>query len=201
MLHLPLSHKWDIFLSHTSSSLSHFLSLLFHNALLFCYINRLLSIRPFLHSLPKKSNCYSVSSLHSLNSPLLHPSRIVLNRISDLKLLKTPVCYECLLSINHSFFPTSLPTHSSHPSLSKQPSHSSPSKPPSYLSQKPPLTFLPPFIPLTHLPQLVKQCYGTDMSWGLEHWPQSSLRYPKPWTHSLLRFILLQLMPRSRGQL
>ena len=72
MLHLPLSHMWY--------------SSLYHNALLFCYLNRLLQIRPFLHTLPKKSNCYSVSSFHSLNSPLLHPSRNVFNRISDLKL-------------------------------------------------------------------------------------------------------------------
>ena len=72
MLHLPLSHVWY--------------PLLYHNARLFYYLNRLLSIRPFLHTLPKKSNCYSVSSLHSLNSPLLHPSRNVFNRISDLKL-------------------------------------------------------------------------------------------------------------------
>ena len=74
MLHLPLSHMWY--------------SLLYHNALLFCYLNRLLSIRPFLHTLSKNSNCYNVSSLHSLNSPLLHPSRNVFNRISDLKLKK-----------------------------------------------------------------------------------------------------------------
>uniref|UniRef100_A0A8C4Q8G0 Endonuclease/exonuclease/phosphatase domain-containing protein n=1 Tax=Eptatretus burgeri TaxID=7764 RepID=A0A8C4Q8G0_EPTBU len=76
MLHLPLSHVWY--------------SLLYHNARLFYYLNRLLSIRPLLHTLPKKSNCYSVSSLHSLDSPLLHPSRKVINRISDVKLfLKT----------------------------------------------------------------------------------------------------------------
>ena len=89
MLHLPLSHMWY--------------SLLYHNARLFYYLNRLLSIRPLLHTLPKKSNCYNVSSLHSLNSPLLHPSRNVFNRISDIKIKKTPVCYECSLSINHSF--------------------------------------------------------------------------------------------------
>ena len=40
MLHLPLSHVW--------------FSLLYHNSLLFFYFNRLLSIRPFLHTLPKK---------------------------------------------------------------------------------------------------------------------------------------------------
>ena len=69
----------------------------------------------------KKKNQRKVAffSLHSLNSPLLHPSRNVLNRISDLKLFKTPVCNECSLSINHSFFPISVPTHHSHSSLSK----------------------------------------------------------------------------------
>ena len=39
MLHLPLSHMWY--------------SLLFHNALLFYYLNRLLSIWPLLRTLPK----------------------------------------------------------------------------------------------------------------------------------------------------
>ena len=110
MLHLPLSHVW--------------FSLLYHNSLLFFYFNRLLSIRPFFHTLSKKSNCYNVSSLHSLNSALMHPSRNVFHRISDIK-IKNPVCYECSLSINHSFFTTSVPIHPSHPSLSKQPSHSS----------------------------------------------------------------------------
>ena len=40
MLHLPLSHMW--------------FSLLYHNARLFFYFNRLLSIRPFPDTLPKK---------------------------------------------------------------------------------------------------------------------------------------------------
>ena len=59
MLHFPLSHMW--------------FSLLYHNSQLFFYVNRLLSIWPFLYTLSKKSNCYNVSSLHSLNSPSLHP--------------------------------------------------------------------------------------------------------------------------------
>ena len=40
MLHRPLSHMWY--------------SLLYHNSLLIFYFNRLLSIRPFIHTLPKK---------------------------------------------------------------------------------------------------------------------------------------------------
>ena len=140
MLHHPLSHVWY--------------SLLYHNALLFCYLNRLLSIRPLLHTLPKKSNCYSVSSLHSLNSPLLHPSRIVLNRISDLKLKKPQFAMNVRCPSTNLFFKlqcqlTPLPPHSqsNHPTLLP------PSLPLTSLKNFP-LTFHPPHSSFSKLPPL-----------------------------------------------
>ncbi len=143
MLHLPLSHMWY--------------SLLFHNALLFCYFNRLLSFRPLLHSLHKKSNCYSVSSLHSLDSPLLHPSRTGLNRISDLKLLKPQFAMNVHFPSTILFFqlqcqltPLTPHSQSNHPTLLP------PSLPLTDQKLPPPLspTIQPPHSSFSKLPHL-----------------------------------------------